>query len=63
MPGMSVLGGAAAGFSYEGALRDALARQARGLRQQLGGTAGPPAQQTQSQRSERAVAQQQRQQG
>lgn len=62
MPGMSVLGGAASGFSYEGALRDALARRSQAARQQ-GAHGGPPAQQTQSMPSERAVAQARRQQG
>lgn len=60
MPGVSVLGGAGAGFSYEAALRDALAR--RSAPQQTG-QAGMPPQQTQSIPSERAVAQQRRQQG
>ena len=61
LPGVSVLGGAGAGFSYEAALRDALARRAGG--QQQAGQAGMPPQQTQSMPSERAVAQQRRQQG
>ena len=59
MPGVSVLGGAGAGFSYEAALRDALARRA--LPQQAV-QAGMPPQQTQSMPSERAVSQQRRQQ-
>lgn len=61
MPGVSVLGGAGAGFSYEAALRDALARRA--APQQGDGRAGMPPQQTQAIPSERAVAQQRRQQG
>lgn len=36
LPGNSILGGAAAGLSYEGALRDALAKEERERRQEAG---------------------------
>lgn len=45
LPGLSMLGGAAAGFSYEGALSEALARRDRQRQQQAGqGSAEPPRQ-------------------
>lgn len=62
LPGLSVLGGAAAGFSYDGAMREVLARRAAMARQRGAPLAVPP-RQTQSIPSERAVAQQRRQQG
>ena len=62
LPGVSVLGGAAAGFSYEAALRDAMARRtAHGQPRARPGDMPP--QQTQGTPSERAVAQQRRQRG
>lgn len=36
LPGNSILGGSAAGLSYEGALRDALAAEERERRQEAG---------------------------
>jgi hypothetical protein len=42
MPGVSVLGGAAAGLSYEGVLRDAMAREQRDRDLEAGHSAGAP---------------------
>lgn len=49
-PGTSVLGGAAAGLTYEGCLRDALAREERAGRQQAGQRRPVPAPQQQAAR-------------
>ncbi len=45
--GTSILGGAACGLSYEGALRDALAREAAARRREAGLLRSIPAPQTQ----------------
>ncbi|MBL6456698.1 hypothetical protein JMJ55_15285 [Belnapia sp. T6] len=52
-PGTSVLGGAAAGLTYDGALRDAYAREEVARRREAGRSRRVPAPQTQ--RQERAV--------
>ncbi|HYZ30872.1 MAG TPA: hypothetical protein VE684_01165 [Crenalkalicoccus sp.] len=46
-PGASILGGAAAGLSYEGAMRDAVAREERQRRQEAGRQRGVPVPQQQ----------------
>lgn len=63
VPGMSVLGGAAGGFTYEGALRDALAPDDRRRRLQAGEGRRPPPQQVQATRPPAPAAQAARQQG
>jgi hypothetical protein len=47
-PGTSVLGGAAAGLSYEGALRDVLAREDADRRRVFGAGRRAPPQQSQA---------------
>jgi hypothetical protein len=47
-PGASVLGGAAAGLSYEGALRDAVAQEDAARRRITGRGRGVPAPQSQA---------------
>ena len=63
-PGTSVLGGAASGLSYEGCLRDAVAREERALRresaQEGGRRRAPPPPRSQSPRQEPAAAQEMR---
>ncbi len=49
-PGTSVLGGAAAGLSYEGCLRDAMAQEERASRREAGRRRPVPAPQQQGQR-------------
>ena len=61
MPGMSVLGGAAAGLSYEGALRDAVAREDRARWQDEAAPRRVPKPQTQRPRREAPPAQAARQ--
>jgi hypothetical protein len=53
-PGTSVLGGAAGGLSYEGCLRDAIARDERARRQQAGQRRPVPPQQQQAARPDPA---------
>ncbi|SDB73634.1 hypothetical protein [Belnapia rosea] len=48
--GTSILGGAACGLSYEGALRDAMAREEAARRREAGRTRRVPAPQTQPSR-------------
>ena len=48
--GNSILGGAAGGLSYEGALRDAVAREAAARRREAGQRRPVPAPQTQPRR-------------
>ncbi|MCO6419657.1 hypothetical protein JYK14_26325 [Siccirubricoccus sp. KC 17139] len=60
-PGVSALGGAACGLSYEGALRDAMAREERDRRREAGRRRTPPA--PQQQRSQVPPREQGRQAG
>jgi hypothetical protein len=52
--GTSILGGAAGGLSYEGALRDAVAREAAARRREAGQHRRVPAPQTQPRRDRQA---------
>ena len=57
-PGVSVLGGAGCGLSYEGLMRDAMAAEERSRRQEIGHSLGLP--RVQVQRPEVAKAAQAR---
>ncbi|WP_149538594.1 hypothetical protein [Siccirubricoccus phaeus] len=61
-PGVSALGGAACGLSYEGALRDAMAREERDRRREAGRHRAPPVPQ-QQQQGQRVSQEQGRQAG
>jgi hypothetical protein len=52
LPGVSVLGGAACGLSYEGSLRDAVALEERSRRQEAGRSRAAPRAQVQATRAD-----------